>query len=133
MKKHILLVSEDVAFRFTSTLTLAWDGHRVSEARDYMEAVELIGLHEKNLYPIGLLLAKLKNPNSFLLMVAAMEIRNISIPVLSVSNLSKHSSYPLLSGSCSGVAAKPMKSGDLLQCVNQFLELKEVNGYGGHV
>lgn len=129
MKKHILIVSDDAAFRFTSTLTLAWDGHRVSEARDDLEAMELIRLNEKSLHPVGMLLAKFKSMNSFILLVALMEVHNISIPVLSVSNPSKPLSHPIFSGSCSSASARHIKSGDLLQCVNRFLELKEVSGH----
>jgi hypothetical protein len=133
MKKHILLVSEDAAFRFTSGLTLVWDGHKTSEARDYMEAVALIKLHQESRQPIGLLVTMFKDPRSFILLIEALESCDISIPVLSFSNLFKPSIYPFFSGGCSGVAAKLIKSGDLLQCVNQFLGRREVSNDGRHV
>ncbi len=129
-EKHVLIISGDPGFRFTSALTLNWHGYQTSEAKDSKEAIRLIKLNEERFRPVNLLLVGMENLNLFFSLIVCLKKNRISLPILSTSKIINPSVYPFFYIEKPGFFCSPMKTGELLSCVTYFLRRKEVRNYG---
>lgn len=122
MKKHVLLVDDDPAFRSYASMLLTRNGYRVSQACDGFEALQSVEKLKQNDDDIHLLFTDLKmEAMSGVELIRKVRAQGIDVPVLVVSGALDEATFEelqLIKGH--KFLVKPFKPQELLQYVKQL-------------
>ena len=130
MKKHILVVDDEPAIRYPIIFMLSKTGYKVSEARDGLEALNLILHAEDQGDPFDLLLTDIRMPRmSGMELIHELKWNEINLPVIAISGMpDEELVQKLLNIGCSGYIMKPFDIQDLIRQVEQVLHGRAKTG-----
>lgn len=131
MAKHILVVDDEMSFRFASRLAFRQVGFDVSEAVDGYEALKLIVSSLDSGNPYDMLLLDIQMPNmTGIELYNALKELGISIPVIFISGYADGAMIEDIEKRINGkLLQKPFESQQLVRLAESLLNEKgECNG-----
>jgi CheY-like chemotaxis protein len=92
MAKHILIIDDEVNFRYSAAIALRRSGYKISEAESAEEALEMIQKAEKRNEQFGLILLDIQLPGiSGSELIDKLRMKSIFIPILVISGYADNS------------------------------------------
>ena len=123
IRKHVLLVDDDPAFRSYASMLLSRNGYRVSQACDGLEALQSVSRMLDGSDRIDLLFTDLKMENmSGMELITKVRALGLDVPVLVATGFLDEVSFQELQRiNRHQLLVKPFKQQDLLLCVERLI------------
>jgi CheY-like chemotaxis protein len=127
MAKHILIIDDEVNFRYSAAIALRRSGYKISEAESAEEALEMIQKAEKRNEQFGLILLDIQLPGiSGSELIDKLRMKSIFIPILVISGYADNSLVrELIKKGIDDFLRKPFEPEWLLKRVEVIMKKKD--------
>lgn len=124
MQKHVLVVDDEVYFRYAASAVLKEKGYKITEATNGEDALEMILCTGKKKKTFDLLMTDILMPGmSGMELIRELRSNNITLPVLVTTGLVEQKLFKgQLRKSCVDYIEKPFNQQEMLKRIGTLLQ-----------